>query len=265
MPSLSLPQFDARRVRSYLFRLPLCTRALLVVIVAFWIASLRLSWFQQWAALIPAEMNLQSMYRLNTFPLLHVGFIHMIVNIFALTPLLERFEAENGSLPTLLLFTGPFGLLPGGSYTLIEKFIFHANTAVQGASVWVFLLLASESIKTFKQNPNFALGPYNIPTWTIPLILNLFVAVLVPNTSFLGHLCGLAVGYLWGLGFVKFLVPNEKILRWIEGKLNLLGRLPHYVSVDQKTYGRYGVLPTTATPRPVPTLAPLGSTQRLGP
>lgn len=60
MPSLSLPQFDARRVRSYLFRLPLCTRALLVVIVAFWIASLRLSWFQQWAALIPAEMNLQS-------------------------------------------------------------------------------------------------------------------------------------------------------------------------------------------------------------
>ena len=58
MPSFSLPQFDARRVRSYLFRLPLCTRALLVVIVAFWIASLRLSWFQQWAALIPNEMNL---------------------------------------------------------------------------------------------------------------------------------------------------------------------------------------------------------------
>ena len=57
---LSLPQFDARRVRSYLFRLPLCTRALLLVIVAFWIASLRLSWFTQWASLIPAEMNLQT-------------------------------------------------------------------------------------------------------------------------------------------------------------------------------------------------------------
>lgn len=128
MPSFSLPQFDARRVRSYLFRLPLCTRALLVVIIAFWIASLRLSWFQQWAALIPNEMNLGTsiyrpsllcsclsdpsvVYRLNTFPLLHVGFIHMIVNIFALTPLLERFEAENGSLPTLLLFTGRSSLL----------------------------------------------------------------------------------------------------------------------------------------------------------
>jgi glycosylphosphatidylinositol transamidase len=53
------------------------------------------------------------------------------------------------------------------------------------------------------------------------------------------------VGYLWGLGYIKFLVPPEKLLRWIEGKLNLLGRLPHYVSVDQKTYGRFGVLPTS--------------------
>lgn len=68
-----------------------------------------------------------------------------------------------------------------------------------------------------------------------------------------------------GLGYLKIFVPPEKILRWIEGKLNLLGRLPHYVSVDQKTYGRYGVLPT-ANPvgdRPIP-LSYLGSTQRLG-
>lgn len=74
----------------------------------------------------------------------------MIVNILALTPLLERFEAENGTLPTLILFTGrssvpahhllvlltcslAFGTLPGGIYTLIERFAFRANTAVQGA------------------------------------------------------------------------------------------------------------------------------------
>jgi GPI-anchor transamidase subunit GAA1 len=53
-----------------------------------------------------------------------------------------------------------------------------------------------------------------------------------------------------GLGYIKFLAPPEKVLRWIEGKLNLLGRLPHYVSVDQKTYGRYGVLPTSASETP---------------
>ncbi len=42
---------------------------------------------------------------------------------------------------------------------------------------------------------------------------------------------------------MKFLSPPDKALRWIEGRLNLVERLPHYVSVDQKTYGRFGVLP----------------------
>lgn len=80
--------------------------------------------------------------------------------------------------------------------------------------------------------------------------------------------------YADGLGYLKILAPPEKVLRWIEGKLNLLGRLPHYVSIDQKTYGRYGVLPTTNAPRSpampgagegsVP-MTYMGSTERLGP
>lgn len=75
---------------------------------------------------------------------------------------------------------------------------------------------------------------------------------------------------LVGLGYLKFLSPPERILRWIESKMNLLGRLPHYVSVDQKTYGRFGVLPSAGL---APTILPengvpmtyVGSTQRLGP
>lgn len=112
------------------------------------------------------------------------------------------------------------------------------------------------------------LGDTKIPTWTTPLVLLLFVTVLIPNTSLLGHLCGMAIGYLWGFGYLKFLAPPEWALRYIEGKMNLLGRLPHYVSVDQKTYGRYGVLPTVSGPVPpemVPPSSYIGSSQRLGP
>jgi len=110
------------------------------------------------------------------------------------------------------------------------------------------LLLASESIKTYRANPTFKILDVLIPTWTTPLIFLLVISFLVPHTSFLGHLCGAATGYAWGLGYIRFLAPGERVLRWIEGKLDLLGRIPHYVSVDQKTYGRYGVLPTTAAP-----------------
>lgn len=252
-------QFNPARIRSYIFRLPLCTRVLIFAIFALWLASIPLTWLRAWAALIPQEVGLTTMYRLNTFPLMHLGFFHLIFNVLALTPLLERFEAEYGTLVTLVLFTGPFGTLPGGIYVLIERGILRSNTAVQGASIWVFLLLANEAMKTYKANPHFSIGPYKIPTWSTPLFLILVISVLIPNTSLLGHLCGAAIGYLWALSYIKFLVPPEKILRYIEGKLNLLGRLPHYVSVDQKTYGRYGVLPTTTASR-----SPEGG-QRLGP
>ena len=45
-------------------------------------------------------------YRLNTFPFIHLGFFHALVNILALTPLMERFEAEHGTLTTLAMFGG---------------------------------------------------------------------------------------------------------------------------------------------------------------
>lgn len=46
------------------------------------------------------------MYRLNTFPFIHTGFFHAALNVLALTPLLERFEAEHGTLTSIALFVG---------------------------------------------------------------------------------------------------------------------------------------------------------------
>ncbi|KAH8819566.1 hypothetical protein F5884DRAFT_718010 [Xylogone sp. PMI_703] len=240
----SLPQFSATRFRSYVFRLPLFTRAIGLIIVLFWLASIQSVWdIEQWGALIPKEIGFSTLYRTNTFPLIHAGFFHTFVNLIALTPLMERFEAEYGTLTSFLLFIGPLSTIPALLYTFLERDVLRMNTTILGASIWVFILLAIEGVKTYRSNPTFSLGTVRIPTWITPLITVLFVSFLVPNTSFLGHSCGLLVGYGWGFGYLRFLAPPEKILRWIEGKMNLLGRLPHYVSVDQKTYGRYGVLP----------------------
>ncbi|KAI9852535.1 MAG: putative rhomboid protease [Thelocarpon superellum] len=245
----SLPQLNPARLRSYLFRLPLFTRVVLTLILVFWLLAFQSLWdIVEWGALIPLEIDLTTTYRLNTYPLVHANFFHALLGILSLAPLLERFEAEHGTLLSVAFFFGPLSTLPGALYLLCERVILRRNASIMGAGVWVFLLLAVESIKTFKSNPHFTLASYQIPTWTTPLVLTIFTTVLLPNTSFLGHLCGVAVGYLFGLGYLKFLAPPEKVLRWIEGKLNLLGRLPHYVSVDQKTYGRYGVLPSTTAP-----------------
>lgn len=160
----------------------------------------------------------------------------------------------------------------------MELFILQQNTPVAGASVWICLLLGIEAIKTYRQTPALVIAGYSIPTWSTPLFLVLVTSFLIPNVSLLGHLCGLLIGYVWGLGILRILAPSETILRWVEEKLNLLRRIPNYVSVDQKIYGRYGILPSTSdrSPRVGPGrggvinangMPPglVGSTQRLGP
>jgi len=69
------------------------------------------------------------------------------------------------------------------------------TTANLWNSIWVFTLIAMEAVKTYKTNPYFEIATTKIPTWITPLVMVLFVSVLIPNTSFLGHVCGLAFGY----------------------------------------------------------------------
>lgn len=50
---------DARRIRSYIFRLPLATRGLALIITGFYIAKVVAGdWLIQWGAVIPDEINL---------------------------------------------------------------------------------------------------------------------------------------------------------------------------------------------------------------
>ncbi|KAI1826594.1 rhomboid family protein [Xylaria intraflava] len=264
MPTIQA--LNAQRARSYLIRLPLFTRVMLAVMIAFGLAGIQSAWdIRQWGALIPNELGLATMYRVNTFPLIHLNLLHTIFNILALAPLLERFETEFGTLTSLALFFGPLTTIPALVYVFLERIVLKSNVAVMGASIWVFLLLGMEGVRTYKTNPYLVIGTHHVPTWTTPLIMVLVIEALIPSTSFLGHLCGVGTGYLFGLGYLKFLAPPEWILRAIESRLNLLGRLPHYVSVDQKTYGRFGVLPTNTSNSNTTPLGLMGSTQRLGP
>jgi hypothetical protein len=125
---------------------------------------------------------------------------------------------------------------------LLESFVLRSSTPIQGASGWIFLLLAARFVHTAQQTPHITLITYRVPTLVVPLFFLLLTSLIVPHTSLLGHLLGVGLGYAWGFGYLKFLVPPEKITRWIEEKMNLLGRVPWYVSVDQKMFGRYGIL-----------------------
>ena len=55
----TLPSFNPARIRTYIFRLPLFTRIVLLFIIIFWILELQSAWnVAQWGALVPEEVNL---------------------------------------------------------------------------------------------------------------------------------------------------------------------------------------------------------------
>jgi hypothetical protein len=53
----SLPQFNPMRLRSYIFRLPLCTRVLVAAILGLWIATIPFPWLREFGRLEPAKMD----------------------------------------------------------------------------------------------------------------------------------------------------------------------------------------------------------------
>lgn len=93
--------------------------------------------------------------------MIHVNFLHALFNLLALAPLMERFEAEHGTLLTLAYFFGrtyfsrvahverkmgnadtaaaALSTIPGALYLLIERGILRGNTTVMGAR-WVGIL-----------------------------------------------------------------------------------------------------------------------------
>lgn len=62
MPTMTIPNLNASRARSYVYRLPLFTRVVIAAIVAAWVVQVAVpGWdLHAWGALVPAEIGLSS-------------------------------------------------------------------------------------------------------------------------------------------------------------------------------------------------------------
>lgn len=56
MPNIQ--SFSTLRARSYIFRLPLFTRAMVLIIVALWLVGMQSVWdLRSWGALVPDQIS----------------------------------------------------------------------------------------------------------------------------------------------------------------------------------------------------------------
>ncbi|KAK9462777.1 uncharacterized protein V1516DRAFT_671093 [Lipomyces oligophaga] len=229
-------------LRDRFVSLPYLTAMVCGVMTAYYgIALLLYPDFPNSLALDPARILTGSIYRLLTYPLVHQGLVHLVFNVFALVPVLSSFEEETGTVGTagaLLLFT----LIPAVLYVFSSFLLNAASVPTLGASGWVFSLMAYFALKDQALRPSIYFTPtIHIPTWTTPIITLLVIAVLLPGSSFLGHLFGLVVGYLYGLGYLNSARLPPLVINKLEShlaKYNLNKALPRFISDESASKHR---------------------------
>lgn len=129
-------------------------------------------------------------WRLFTAMFIHIGIMHLIMNMFFLYTVGDIFEFIYGPKNFLILYllTGIFGNI--FTYTFGDS-----TTVSAGASTALYGLfgLALGIRKVYKDNP--VLNKFGSSFVTI-IIINVVYSLISPGVSILGHLGGLIGGYI---------------------------------------------------------------------
>lgn len=196
---------------------------ILFLIFAYIFSHINTSLLHSWA-LSPNLLFARELHRLNTYPLVHANFLHLFFNLIVLYTPLAEFEITHGSLHTAIV-VNTLGAVTGIAYSITTYILIQLklesidalDKMILGSSGFVFAFLTVLSCKKSQIQPNTQIFAYSIPTVFIPLVYLVISAILVPNSSFLGHLISIIIGVLIHHGiFALITIPPFQILHKIE-------------------------------------------------
>ena len=162
---------------------------------------------------------------LNAYPLVHESLVHLLFNVLVLHHTLSEFEVTHGSLHTAIILN-TLGAVTGIAYTITEYILVQLglaneailDTAILGSSGWVFAFITAHCcLKSISSPTTNIYASYNIPTLLVPLFYLAVSAILVPSSSFLGHLISIILGVLIFKDFFSMItIPPFQVLDRIE-------------------------------------------------
>lgn len=160
--------------------------------------------------------------RISLYVIVHLDFFHWLVNTVSLMPLLWKFEPKFGTITTGVTLN-LLAVVTALQFCIICR-IFNYSLKVVGSSGIVFLLFTYNCYMDHFAHPVVATYRYlgrefKVRALHFPFIMLMVCFVLLPHSSFLGHLCGILSGFILGKGYLKVLYPPPKAILFIEKKL----------------------------------------------
>jgi len=145
----------------------------------------------------------RQLWRIFTAPFFHAGFLHLVLNMLAWWQMGIILERIMGSLELLFLVLTS-AVLSG----VLQVFLaLEATRIFRTASIYsctlglsgVLFALQVFLIKELDMNTLSVFGLFNMPAHLTVYVSLFAIQLFFPRASFLGHLCGILVGYFFCL------------------------------------------------------------------
>lgn len=206
--------------------LPYGTKSLLVFMVILHIVKFALfdSSIVNQITLVPILVIKKfQVWRLFTAQFFHNDILHLIMNMMAFYSLGNSFERSVGTL-AFIYYMFIFGIISNLLDAFIAWFMLwggrpeHFIGGTLGFSGVLFSLMVIDT-EVSPGSQRSVMGLFLVPKDLYPWAMLLFMSIIIPNASLLGHGTGIVVGYLYTIGLLKFIVPSSQTFAKIERKL----------------------------------------------
>lgn len=233
--------------------LPIISTGMCLFLVGVFVCQLSFAGLTSSWGLSPQLLADFELSRLTTYPLIHFSPLHLVFNLVALWPVLATFERSHGSIHTAIVMNTT-GAITGVVYSLVCLLTgISTEVLIGGASGWCFTFLTVDCMTRAVETPSVDVGGYKVPTRALPAAYLVLSAIVMPSSSFLGHLVALGVGLAVYRGILGPLCSPpfkivERIEKWTPFRA-LVGLKDHFVldgaplfewvSEEEAVEGRY--------------------------
>eukprot|EP00040_Diaphanoeca_grandis_P030626 m.181429 g.181429 ORF g.181429 m.181429 type:complete len:345 (+) comp32065_c1_seq1:321-1355(+) len=226
-------------IRIYLLSLPVVTRMIVAICVTLHVLQLGIGDQVGNALCLHPRKTVAGMqvWRLLSHAFVHSSWLHLLLNMLSLIPFAPKIELHLGSLQFLNVLV-QFAVWSSLIYIFVTFIITILSdssqldtTCVVGFSgvlfglmvVYIYKFSVKESIKVF--------GLFSIPNTLAPWVC-LLLFQLLPNVSFLGHLSGIIVGYMFVGNLMKPLLWSRSSVTAMKTKCpwKIMATLPGFVN-----------------------------------